>query len=487
MDEKFNSFDRETQPLNSQNTEFTPPQNTAFTPPQNTTPSPYDQNTGSGYTVTSQGGYFSFTPPATQPQPQPQPPVEPIPMPVAKDYSGYAAPLPPREKPKKESKGVSMITVVIAALLAALIGAGSAVAVVFAAFNPSSRNSQSEQRPNMSNSSVASGSGNTVNIDVEDVDATVVEAVAKKVTPSVVGIRTIGAIDSFFGSSEETLGEGSGVIYTEDGYIITNYHVISYAVEYDDSKIQVFLSDDKESGYEASVIGYNISCDLAVIKIDAENLPAVTIAKSSDLNVGQFVVAIGNPGGLEFMGSVTYGVISGLNRIVSDAEESQNVELIQTDAAINPGNSGGALVNIEGELVGINSSKIAAVDYEAMGFAIPSDTVVSICQRIIDKKDSPTPYIGVSINTRYDAATLEYYGYPKGAVVYSVAEDSPAEKAGLQKNDIITEFNGTTITGYSILLDTIALCEPGDTVSITVYREGREYKGTITVGSNNSK
>ncbi len=445
-------------------------------------------NAGQGYTVTPQGGYFSFDASGTRPTyPQyAQPITEP---------SGEAVPTQPKvnqetpdKKPKKEKKprtGSSFGTVVIASILAAIIGAGTAVAVVFSIFNPFSEGGLLSS--GKGNNSVASGNGGTVNIDVSDLDATMVEAVAAKVTPSVVGIRTTVAINNYFYGTQESSGEGSGVIYTSDGYIITNYHVIAEAVEYKTSRIQVYLSDDAETGYDATVIGYNISCDLAVIKIDAKNLPAITVAKSEDLKAGQFVVAIGNPGGLEFMGSVTYGVISGLNRIVADSYDSQSVELIQTDAAINPGNSGGALVNVNGELIGINSSKIVSEGYEGMGFAIPSDTVVSICKRIIDKKDAPTPYIGVSINTQYDAETLKILGYPEGAVVDSVSQGSPAEEAGLRRGDIITEFNGTKIVGYNSLIDAIALCDPGDKVKITVFRNGNEYEGDIIVGPNNAQ
>ncbi len=459
------------------------------TEPQNPTPADLSSSSsaGQGYTVTSGGGYFSFggTAPVQESTQAPDAPQYQPQAPVNYPQSAAVPPAPRKpEKPKKEKHGVSLVTVMIAALLAAIIGAGSAVAVVFSVFEPTGNGSTTSS---LKNDTASGSSGGNVNINVSDLDATMVEAVAEKVTPSVVGIRTTVVANNFFYGSQESSGEGSGVIYTSDGYIITNYHVIAEAVEYTTSRIQVYLADDPETGHDATVVGYNISCDLAVIKIDGKNLPAITVSKSDDLKAGQFVVAIGNPGGLEFMGSVTYGVISGLNRIVADAYDSQNVELIQTDAAINPGNSGGALVNVRGELIGINSSKIVSESYEGMGFAIPSDTVVSICQRIIDKKDSPSPYIGVSINTSYDAETLELRGYPIGAVVESVAEGSPAEDAGIKRGDIITELNGTSITGYNSLIDAVALCDPGDTVSITVYRNRNSYQGTITVGSNNSQ
>ena len=391
----------------------------------------------------------------------------------------YSTPIVRDNKPKKR---YSAVTLVICMILAAVIGASSGIGAMVV---------MNYLRPNDEDGSgivFGSGEENNVNINVKDIDATAVEAVAEKVTPSVVGIRTTVAVNNFFGGTSEASGEGSGVIYSSDGYIITNYHVISDAIEYSSSgsAIQVFLNGDTENGYDATVVGYNISCDLAVIKISAANLTPISLADSSSLKVGQFVVAIGNPGGLEFMGSVTYGVISGLNRIVSDTTGGTSVELIQTDAAINPGNSGGALVNIEGKLIGINSSKIVAESYEGMGFAIPTDTVKDMCDKIIAREYDPDPYIGVTISERYDPDTLKKYGYPVGAVIYSVATGSPAAEAGLRQGDIITEFNDVEITHYTVLGDTLADCTPGDTVTVKIYRSGREYSGSIKVGSNNA-
>ena len=207
------------------------------------------------------------------------------------------------------------------------------------------------------------------------------------------------------------------------------------------------------------------------------------ISDSENLKVGQYVITVGNPGGLEFMDSVTYGVISGLDRVVST---DSGISLIQTDAAINPGNSGGALVNTEGKLVGINSSKIASVEFEGMGFAIPSNTVVEICDRIIEKENSPEPYIGITLSEKYTPQILMLYGYPKGAVVLSVANGSPAYSAGIRKGDIITEFNGTTIEDYEKLDKLFVEVDPNKKVSVKIYRNGQYYTTDITVGSNNS-
>lgn len=382
---------------------------------------------------------------------------------------------PPKQKKNKKKGAFGAGTVIAAALLAAVIGAGSGIAAV----TLSSKNGSNTSSPITS-----SVSGSNVNINIDETAESVIEAVAKKVTPSVVGIRTTTSVRSFFGSSNESTGEGSGVVYSADGYIITNYHVISGAVtNKSGSKIEVFTDTLDSDSYEATVVGYNISTDLAVIKINAKGLTPAEFSDSSKLKVGQYVITVGNPGGLEFMDSVTYGVISGLNRVVSS---DSDVKLIQTDAAINPGNSGGALVNTKGQLVGINSSKIVSEEFEGMGFAIPSNTVAEICKNIIEKQNDPEPYLGISVSEKYNSSVLKYYGYPSGAVVSSVADGSPADNAGLAKGDIITEFGGTEITEYSMLESLLQKCKPGDQVSVKIYRSGRYYSTTVTIGSNNA-
>lgn len=382
---------------------------------------------------------------------------------------------PPKQKKNKKKGAFGAGTVIAAALLAAVIGAGSGIAAV----TLSSKNGSNTSSPITS-----SVSGSNVNINIDETAESVVEAVAEKVTPSVVGIRTTTSVRSFFGSSNESTGEGSGVVYSADGYIITNYHVISGAVtNKSGSKIEVFTDTLDSDSYEATVVGYNISTDLAVIKINAKGLTPAEFSDSSKLKVGQYVITVGNPGGLEFMDSVTYGVISGLNRVVSS---NSDVNLIQTDAAINPGNSGGALVNTKGQLVGINSSKIVSEEFEGMGFAIPSNTVAEICKNIIEKQNDPEPYLGISVSEKYNSSVLKYYGYPSGAVVSSVADGSPADNAGLAKGDIITEFGGTEITEYTMLESLLQKCKPGDQVSVKIYRSGRYYSTTVTIGSNNA-
>ena len=376
---------------------------------------------------------------------------------------------------KKQKRGHGALVVALSCILAAIIGAASGAGVVWMTQN----NKETEKV-------TPQASKNNYNISIEETAESVVEAVAVKVTPSVVGIRTTTSVISFFGGTSQASGNGSGVVYSEDGYIVTNYHVIANAISTQASsskKIEVFLDSASSKAYEATVVGYNISADLAVIKIDEKGLVPIDIAKSDDLKVGQYAITIGAPGGLEFMDSVTFGVISGLDRVVS---ADTGIELIQTDAAINPGNSGGALVNTKGELIGINSSKIVAEEFEGMGFAIPSNTVVEICENIISKENSPEPYVGISISERYTSQVLQYYGYPTGAVVLSVAENSPAQEAGIERGDIITEFNKTKITEYTMLDDAIRNSSPGDTVAVKIYRDGRYYSTTIKIAANSS-
>lgn len=389
-------------------------------------------------------------------------------------YSGYNYTSPHKpQKPKKEKKGRGFGIVAICCLLAALLGAASGAAATFYMIN----GKQTDNSPSKDYTS------QNVNINIEETEESIAVAVAKKVKKSVVGIRTTTSVVNFFGGSEEATGEGSGVVYSSDGYIITNYHVIENAVKGGTgSKIEVFIGSPDGDRHSASVVGYNIASDLAVLKINVTGLTPVELGDSSKLEVGQYVVSIGNPGGLEFMGSVTFGIISGLDRQISS---SSGIKLIQTDAAINPGNSGGALLDTTGKLVGINSSKIVAEEYEGMGFAIPVNTVIERCEKIISRKDNPEAYVGINISETYTAEVLKHYGFPTGAVVLSVDYDSPAREAGIKKGDIITEMNGTAITDYSVLVNLLEDCEPEEEITLKIYRSGRYYTTSLTVGSNN--
>lgn len=397
------------------------------------------------------------------------------------NYQNYNAP----QKPKKAKKGHSTWVVIISSLLAAIIGATSGVLGMGSVLGISWLFSGDDTTPTTSEgvSEIFNNNKDNVTIKVDENASSIAEAVAKKCTDSVVGIRTTTSVSGFFGGTQEQSGDGSGVVYTSDGYIITNYHVIADAVSGQNSKIDVFIGTDGSKSYPATVVGYNISCDLAVIKINVKGLTPMEIGNSDDLSIGQYVVTIGAPGGLEFIGSVTYGIISGLDRTVST---NTGLKLIQTDAAINPGNSGGALLDSNGKLIGINSSKIASVEYEGMGFAIPVNTVKEKCDKIIAREGTAQPYFGVSISSTYTSEVLELYGYPTGAVVSSVADGSPADKAGIVRGDIITEFNGTKIKEYTEFGEFLLDCKPNDTVKITIYRSGKYYTVNVKLASDSS-
>ncbi len=406
------------------------------------------------------------------PEPKPEPTFFAAP-PIDTFDTSFGEENKPKDKRNKYGAGV----VILSALLAAIIGAGSAFGGTYL-LKDKLFSAESSDTPSLPQ--------NVTNIEVDETVNSSVEAVAKKAGPSVVGIRTTAAINNYFFGSAESTGEGSGIIYSTDGYIITNYHVIQPAVESSNAKVEVFLADDTETAINATVVGYNIASDLAVVKINKSGLTAIDFANSDKLQVGQYTVAIGNPGGLEFIGSVSYGVISGLNRSVS-VDSGTTMSLIQTDAAINPGNSGGALVDLSGKLIGVNSIKLVSTGYEGMGFAIPSNTVKKICDNIIAKQNTPTPYVGIEISQNYTAEQLKALGYPAGAVVINVAEGGPAAESDIKRGDIITEFNGTTINNYNDLESAISQCSPGDTVTVKIFRAGRFYSANINIKANNAQ
>ncbi len=410
------------------------------------------------------------------------------------DYRfGYTDPDYSRKKKKRFGCG----TVIAAALCSAMLcGTVSSAGMYYLMTNRENSSivggASSEDDLKVPVSSGTVITNQTTNITVTETMTSVAQAVAQKCNDSVVGIRVTATVTStgIFGqqTSSQVQSDGSGVIYTQDGYIITNYHVISAAVENasygsiaEGSKIEVYLPDDIETGIASSVVGYDAGADIALLKIDRKNLPAVELGDSSQLAVGQMAVAIGSPGGLEYMGSVSMGIVSGLNRSIT-TESGVQMNLIQTDAAINPGNSGGALLDETGKLIGINNAKMSGTDYDGMGFAIPVNEVAEICNRLIRQEGAEQAYLGVTINTYYTASRLQAMGYPTGVVIYTVAADSPAEKAGLQKNDLITEFNGTAISSYAAMISEKNKYASGTTVTLKIVRN-RQYRTVqVTLG-----
>lgn len=285
--------------------------------------------------------------------------------------------------------------------------------------------------------------------------------VYKRLAPSVVGVITTA--QGVSGSSQ-----GSGIIASSDGYIITNAHVINYSKEY---QIKVVLNNKKE--YKGTVVGYDKTTDLAVIKINAAGLTAAEFGYAEDLSVGDSVLAIGNPGGIEFSSSLTGGLVSALNRAVGDSSSS-GMTYIQTDAAINPGNSGGALVNMYGQVVGINSSKIVATGYEGMGFAIPISKAKSILDVLISKGYvSGRSRLGITAKEVSDIQ-VQAYGMPEGIQINSIDSESNLKSAGVMQGDIITKADGKPVATLDALYQILTTHKPGDSIKLTIYRVGSQ-------------
>ena len=333
-----------------------------------------------------------------------------------KTVYGTARPLYKEKKIKKNKKNLLRYT-------AAIIAGMFAGAIIFAGAQAYVTNKQNSgkplpvaQAPAPSNSSGASA------VALFGDQMSIVD-IAKKAGPAVVGVVSKITTTTFFGMSQEQEGGGSGIIINSDGYIITNQHVINGA-----TTVKVVLNNGKE--YDAKLIGQDRKTDLAVIKIEETNLPTAELGQSSALEVGELAVAIGNPMGLEFAGSVTAGVISALNRTMT--VDGRQYTLIQTDAAINPGNSGGALVNKYGQVIGINTVKIGASGYEGMGFAIPIDIAMPIINELLESGYvKGRPVIGVSLR-EINEQISKRYNLPVGLYVLEVMEFSGAEKAALK-------------------------------------------------------
>lgn len=291
---------------------------------------------------------------------------------------------------------------------------------------------------------------------------------------STVGITT-SITTNFWGFQTASAASGSGFIISQDGYILTNEHVIA-----DSNAITVTFYDGTSK--EAKLIGYDASNDIAVLKVEAEGLTPVVLGDSDNMNVGDPVVAIGNPLG-ELTFSLTAGAVSALEREVTTSS-GVTMDLIQTDCAINSGNSGGALFNLYGEVVGITNAKYSSSGSEAsidnIGFAIPLNNIRSIVKSIIENGYISKPYIGISVTDV--SKETQSYGLPQGASVKVVAEDAPAAKGGLQVNDIITAVDGKEITGSSDVVSIIKESEVGQVLKFTVYRQGESLDLEITVG-----
>ncbi len=302
--------------------------------------------------------------------------------------------------------------------------------------------------------------------------------IAAQVGPAVVAITNRQEVSNWFGQTQVVdAGAGSGVIFDNRGYIVTNNHVVEGAKE-----VMVSLGDGQPAR-KAQVIGADAWSDLAVIKIDGTNLPTAQFGDSDQLKVGELAVAIGNSIG-EFERTVTAGVISGLNRTVQ--VDNRELTVIQTDAAINPGNSGGPLVNAQGQVIGINTVKVQQTGVEGLGFAIPSNTVRTIVNQLIDKGHITYPYLGVTMADKAEAAMQLNVRFDHGVLAYQVVPDGPAAKAGLKNGDIILSFNGKAVETSAALKNLVRSQKVGDKVQIVVLRNNTQMTFTVTLGETTS-
>lgn len=380
---------------------------------------------------------------------------------------------PPAPKARKSHAHVwrALAKTVVALVLIAAVGAGSIVGYDFYL-------QRTGREPNNQNSNlgVTPGTSGTVYLPTYDATAMTLPQIFQKAVPSVVAINV--AVTTPYGQSGE--GSGTGIVMTKDGYIITNHHVVDESTE-----IKVRLNDGRS--FTAKLIGADENTDIAVIKIDADDLTPADFGNSSSLVTGEPAIVIGNPLGIQFAETLTEGVISAPSREVTIERYVMN--LIQTNAAINPGNSGGPLLNANGKVVGVVNAKIMQSntnDVEGIGFAIPIETALSVANDLVEHGQVTTrAMLGISVLslTEEEAAA---YGKPAGITVQEVSPGGAAEKAGVLVGDKIVAFNGVTVSTFTELNYEKDKCKPGDTVGIAVERDGKRIELKVTLQSSST-
>ena len=382
---------------------------------------------------------------------------------------------PPKKKKKFNGKRVarSAVALVLAAAM------GFAGGFVGAKFGGSGKVVIQQVAPS-STADSASGSDSSITAASSSGSSLTTEQVADLVSPSVVVITTEQVVYSqwsWYGQNQVESGAGSGVIISSDGYILTCAHVVDGA-----STITVTIGD---TDYTATLVGEDTTSDIAVIKIDADGLTPATVGNSDGLKVGQSVMAVGNPLG-ELGGTVTGGMISALNRSVTIQGSSSvnTMSLIQMDASVSPGNSGGGLFNMNGELVGIVNAKSSSSDAEGLGFAIPINDAIKVAQELLENGYvTGRPYLGITYLAVTDAQTASQLGVNAyGVYVVEVVKGGPAEKAGLQAGDRIVSVDGTEIASKDDLGTLMQKHAAGDTLSITIARDGQMQTVNVTLG-----
>lgn len=396
----------------------------------------------------------------------------------------------PHERPAREPKepktsgetgrraGAFARTLCLCLLCALLGGLGGAA---FVGSRVTDRMDALEQSVAQLQAQPALGQGNPLAASVADAEQSEVpaSAVYDMACQQVVGVTSEVNYTNFFGMTTSSAVSGSGFIVSENGYIITNYHVIERAYT-SGQDVTVILHDGTR--YSAAIIGVEEGNDIAVLKIDAANLSAAAFGDSDSLSVGETVYAVGNPlGELEF--SMSTGHVSALDRAIKTGESADPINMFQIDAAVNSGNSGGPVYNARGEVIGVVTAKYSDTGVEGIGFAIPINDASSIAHDLVTKGYvTGKAYMGVRLDERYNSLYSQYYGMPLGAYVYSVDAGSSAEAAGIQPGDIITQLGETQISSYSDLRTAVKHFSAGDTAELTLYRAGESMTLSITFG-----
>lgn len=384
----------------------------------------------------------------------------------------YTPPARPVKEPK-ERKNSGAGRLIALCLLCAVLGGAAGAGLVGARF--SERLDAMEASLEEAKEEVALGRSAQAGSAVSSGGMTPSQIYAQACR-QVVGISTEVTYSNFFGMTSSSAVGGTGFIVSQNGYIVTNYHVVEYAYEGKRS-VSVMLHDGTR--YDASIIGVDESSDVAVLKIDAANLTPVTIGDSDALSVGDDIYAVGNPlGELDF--SMSSGHVSALNRLITTEANTEAINMFQVDAAVNSGNSGGPAYNARGEVVGVVTAKYSDTGVEGIGFAIPINDAASIANDLITRGYvTGKAYMGIKLDDRYNSMYSQYYGMPIGAYVDSVDSGSCAEAAGIRAGDIITELGGEEITGYSDLKKAVRQFSAGDTAELTLYRAGESLSLSI--------
>ncbi len=369
-----------------------------------------------------------------------------------------------------EPKRTSLFSVLMTALLGAVLGGLLVAFIIFQFINPNAAKSLPDPVfPQESNDTIP-----YTQRDLPEYQNTAIVHAVERVLPTVVGI-TNKAMNYDFFHGRTILAEratGTGVIIDQNGYIVTNNHVVDGAYE-----LSVTLSNGEE--IPALLVGADPATDLAVVKIEKSSLPTAQMGNSDNLAVGEAAIAIGNPLGIAFSQTVTVGVISAKERAININEH--NFNFIQTDAAINDGNSGGPLVNLNGEVIGINTAKIKISGVEGMGFAIPSNTVKMISRDLIRHGRIIRPWIGVYHGGDVDESLAAQLQLPvtHGVLIQDVVANGPAQRAGIRRGDVIVAMAGQNISKFSDMRRIIFEHEVGDEIEVTFFRDRQEQSVTI--------